>query len=632
MATSRSTSRRKARSSGSVATEATKWLALLITSGAALVSFLSDSSSIGLFGWVASEGLSLSDYVVRSVRLTPRVDTASSISDTLHFAATITDKRGSTVIGATVSWSSLDPEVATVDSSGGVVARGPGEGRIVAAVREYVDTAKVVVRQDLAGVRIDLEDLTPIPEEGSRQLYARAVDARRHEILGVPVRWSTSDSAVLAIDSLGRATGLVPGEAVVVATAGSEFATAMVRVVPAAGRVDLVEGNGQHAEVRTAAANPVRVRVWSRGGTPLVGATVRFIPLEGSGAAVSPEAVTDRNGEAESRWMLGSRPGIQQMKVAVEGADSALLVSVEAEPNAADFSVAFLGDSLSGVYGERLPREIRIQATDSLGRALPGLRVGWSTPDGGSLESPLARTDSLGMAVAYWTLGPKAGSQTALAQVGDPRFVPPLKIAALALAGEASRAEILSGGNQQGKVAAKLADPIRVRAIDEGGNPVPGVAVTVVEVSGSVVPLELTTNSDGVATLWWTLGRESGRQTLEVQVKGVGAPLVATATAAPLGPANVEFLDHPTSGTAGKPLGKTVIALVTDAYGNPVADRQVFFSGPAGVVNPQRRMTDSTGRAATSWTLGNRPGPSWLQAAVSGTKLKTRMEVTVKAN
>jgi hypothetical protein len=60
-----------------------------------------------------------------------------------------------------------------------------------------------------------------------------------------------------------------------------------------------------------------------------------------------------------------------------------------------------------------------------------------------------------------------------------------------------------------------------------------------------------------------------------------------------------------------------------------VADKQVFFSGPAGIVNPQRAMTGDDGRVDTKWTLGNKTGRSWLQAAVSGTKLKAVMKIDV---
>ncbi|MCZ6756070.1 MAG: hypothetical protein O7E49_12225, partial [Gemmatimonadetes bacterium] len=63
-----------------------KWVALSVTSGAAMVSFMSDSDSIGLLGWFASEGLSLSDYAVRSIRLTPRADTAFAIGDSIYLA------------------------------------------------------------------------------------------------------------------------------------------------------------------------------------------------------------------------------------------------------------------------------------------------------------------------------------------------------------------------------------------------------------------------------------------------------------------------------------------------------------------------------------------------------------------
>jgi hypothetical protein len=40
-------------------------------------------------------------------------------------------------------------------------------------------------------------------------------------------------------------------------------------------------------------------------------------------------------------------------------------------------------------------------------------------------------------------------------------------------------------------------------------------------------------------------------------------------------------------------------------------------------------MTGDDGRASTNWTLGNKTGRSWLQAAVNGTKLKAVMKIDV---
>ena len=606
-----------------------KWFAILVTSGAAMVSFLSDSSAIGLFGWFASEGLSLSDYVVRSIRVAPAADTAYAIGDSIHLAATVTDKRGSTLFGTSIIWSSLDPGVATVDSGGTVVVRSDGEVGIVASVREYADTSRIVATQRLSGVRIDVDSTFAVPEQESRQLFAMGVDSRRHEILGLLVHWSSSDTTILRIDSLGTATGLIPGRVTVTASVDGAESQALVRVVPGAGEIALVGGE-QRQDAGLELTKPVAVRVWSRGGTPLEQALVRFYPFYGSGAVSSEEVRTDAGGVADTRWTLGSLPGRQYLRVSVEGADSVLTIMAEADPHPDDLRIVTLNDSLAARFGQKLGNPVTIEVTDSLGRVLPDIPVHWSTKDGGSIEGQDERTDSLGLARALWTLGSQAGRQRAEASVGNPRTTPPHTVVAWAEPGVVARAEIAGGNKQHGVVGGGLKKAVIVRALDENGNPVPGVSVTVQPEHGTVPDSALTTDQLGQVAIPWTLGRGSGGQRLSARVDGVKASLAVSATAAARSAGNVEFIDAPTSGTAGKPLRRPVVVRVTDAYGNPVADRQVFFSGPAGIVNPQRMMTGDDGRASTKWTLGSRTGRSWLEASVKGTGLKTVMRIDVK--
>ena len=612
-----------------VSLQMAKWFAILVTSGAALVSFLSDSSAIGLFGWFASEGLSLSDYVARSVRLSPAADTATAIGDSIHLAATVTDKRGSTLMGTSIVWTSIDPRVATVDSSGTVVVRSAGLTGIVAAVREYADTAWVVATQELTGVRIDIDSTFAVPEQESRQLFAMGVDSRRHEILGLSVSWTSSDTTVLRIDPLGAATGLVPGRVTVTASVDGMESQKTVRVVPGAGEIALV-GSEQRQAAGLELPKPVAVRVWSRGGTPLEGALVRFYPFYGSGEVASEEVRTDAAGIAETRWTLGPTPGRQYLRVSVEGADSVLTIMAEADPHPSDVRVVTLNDSLTARFGQQLGNPVTIEVTDSMGRVLPDIPVHWSTKDGGSVDRLDARTDSLGLARALWTLGSHAGRQRAEAFVGNPRTIPPHTVVAWAEPGVVARAEIAKGNKQHGAVGSGLRKAVIVRAIDENDNPVPGVAVTVQPEHGTVPDSVLTTDGLGQVAIPWTLGRTSGAQRMAVRVDGVKASLVVSATADARSAGNIEFVEAPSSGMAGKQLRRPVVVRVTDSYGNPVADRQVLFSGPAGIVNPQRMMTGDDGLASTKWTLGSKKGRSWLQAVVKGTTLKAVMRIDVK--
>ena len=71
-----------------------------------------------------------------------------------------------------------------------------------------------------------------------------------------------------------------------------------------------------------------------------------------------------------------------------------------------------------------------------------------------------------------------------------------------------TRIEIVSGDGQEGMVEQQLAEPLVVRAEDQGGTGTPGVEVTFDPgtESGSVSEGSVTTDADGLATTEWTLG------------------------------------------------------------------------------------------------------------------------------
>ncbi len=96
------------------------------------------------------------------------------------------------------------------------------------------------------------------------------------------------------------------------------------------------------------------------------------------------------------------------------------------------------------------------------------------------------------------------------------------------------------------------------------------------------------TDSMGVASFRWTLGRKAGRQQMVVR-SGALPPLTATVLAAPGSPANIEFVSPPTSGTAGKPLSRPIRLVITDVHGNRVTDRQVTLSATSGSLSPDAR-------------------------------------------
>lgn len=82
---------------------------------------------------------------IQSVRIVP--DTASvSVGGTKAYAALVKDRYGIAVAGATVAWTSSDPEVATVSATGVVTGVALGSAVLTATSGAKSDTASVTVR------------------------------------------------------------------------------------------------------------------------------------------------------------------------------------------------------------------------------------------------------------------------------------------------------------------------------------------------------------------------------------------------------------------------------------------------------------------------------------------------------
>jgi hypothetical protein len=71
-----------------------------------------------------------------------------------------------------------------------------------------------------------------------------------------------------------------------------------------------VSGNGQEGTVGTRLADPLVVRVTDASSQPVEGVAVEFqFDSDAPAASVTPQAFTDRNGEAEAEVRLGTETG-----------------------------------------------------------------------------------------------------------------------------------------------------------------------------------------------------------------------------------------------------------------------------------------------------------------------------------
>src|SRR5918992_2421697 len=346
---------------------ARRWVPAAASTGAALVSIFSFLYSFGVIGEPESHK-TVGNFGASWLGVKPHADTAFAIGDTLHLAATVTDRSGSVLVGVRPTWTSDNPSAATVLPDGSVIIRGPGAATILVTVANLTARSRIFVRQVVSSVDIGGDSAIVLGEGESRAIGVRPLDARGHQVRGVAAEWRVSDTTIAVVDSLGVFVGRNPGRAIVTATAAGVAAHAPLTVVPVPAAIALHSGADQRAIAGSALPQPVVVRVTSRRGKPVEGAVVRFRGEHGEPATEPRVALTDADGGARATWTLGDLPGRQTLPAAVEHVDSALAITAEAEPVAANTRLTVMSEQLAGPAATKLAAPVVIRVTDSTAR------------------------------------------------------------------------------------------------------------------------------------------------------------------------------------------------------------------------------------------------------------------------
>jgi hypothetical protein len=191
----------------------------------------------------------------------------------------------------------------------------------------------------------------------------------------------------------------------------------------------------------------------------------------------------------------------------------------------------------------------------------------------------------------------------------------------------------ITGNAQTGTVSTALALPIGVTILDQNGDGLAGVAVTfaVTTGGGSLGAATVSSTSSGVATTTLTLGPAAGasNNTVSIGVPGYGGPsLVVTASAAAGAATQIsKTAGDAQTGEVAQNVPVSPKVLVKDAQNNPVAGATVTWAVTAGggATAAGMSLTDATGEAAMTWSLGPKVGAGVhsLKASISGATFVT---------
>ena len=304
-----------------------------------------------------------------------------------------------------------------------------------------------------------------------------------------------------------------------------------------------VSGDGQEGPASTQLAAPFVVSVLDQDGSALAGVDVTFAVSAGGGTLSAVSATTNADGHAATTLTLGSDPGTNTVEAAVDGIEVVTFTATITEQTSHSLTKVS-GDNQEGPASAQLAAPFVVSVLDQDGSALAGVDVTFAVSAGGgmlsattdtnpctvvsSTSSATATTDANGRARTRLTLGSDLGTNTVEATVeglGPVTFT--------ATAAEQATPHSLTkvcGDDQEGTAGALLAEPLVISVVDEDGAAMAGVNVsfTVTAGGGTLSSATATTNANGRARTWLTLGSELGTNTVEATVEGL-EPVTFTA-------------------------------------------------------------------------------------------------------
>ncbi|MBL8960626.1 MAG: Ig-like domain-containing protein, partial [Gemmatimonadetes bacterium] len=296
---------------------------------------------------------------VTAVNVAPATGSIA-VGESLNLSAAVVQTN---CTGLTTTWTSSNPAVASVSSTGTVTGVTAGGPVLITAQAGGGSGSAAIVVTPAAIASITLTAPSAVVNEGqSVQVTARVADARGNDLSGRTLTWSSSNTAVATADGTGRVTGVSPGGATITAR-------------------DPANPNVNGTVALTVRAVVQRVQVTAPSTNLAVGQTVA---LTATLTSTSNQPITDRS----PTW-TSSNPGVATVNTTgqVTGV-SAGTTTIQATSDGVSGSVALTVSVpvvttlvLSGVPTQAplgLPINITPQVRDQNGNVLTGRSVRWS--------------------------------------------------------------------------------------------------------------------------------------------------------------------------------------------------------------------------------------------------------------
>jgi uncharacterized protein (TIGR03437 family) len=262
--------------------------------------------------------------------------------------------------------------------------------------------------------------------------------------------------------------------------------------------------------------------------------THQFDPVPGPTAdCAGGYTLTDAAGLATCDLVIGPEIGSASLTVWVGGFNLQTGLTLNVAPGDAALIEKLSGDDQVGNPGQQLPVPLTARITDAGGNPLPGAPAQWEvvTPGTATLSNTTSVADSSAVVSTTVTLGNIAGPLLIRVRSGAASATFNLSVS-VPIAG----VQVVSGDGQTTHVNTAFAQPLVAKVVDAQGNPVSGIWVGFVVLSGSASLSATSAISDavGLVSVDVTAGATPGQ--IRVQAGSGDYATVFTLNAVPPGP------------------------------------------------------------------------------------------------
>ena len=267
------------------------------------------------------------EQVVSAVAVSPSADTLVALGDTVRLVAEAADANGHAVAAvAEFVWSSSDTLVARVDASGLVESRAEGEAAVTATASEVTGGAELTVVSALPTTIAVSPDTVRFTALGQTvQLAAEVREQAGRVMAEVVVSWSSGDTLVVAVDSVGLLMAMGEGTTTVTGAAGDVSGAVSVAVTQSAGSVVV---SPEESTIALGDTLRLDAEAFDENGHRVDGAAFSWSSSDARVARVDEGGLVEAVAEGTARITATSGDASGVAEITVENPDRAALVAL----------------------------------------------------------------------------------------------------------------------------------------------------------------------------------------------------------------------------------------------------------------------------------------------------------------